>query len=146
MPKVLYTAEAHVTGGREAGRGRTTDGELDVQLRPPRGLGGDGTGTNPEQLFAVGYAACFEAAMNLAAQRLELEAGDAAIDAKVMLIPAGQGALKLGAELAVWLPSVEDPEQAVEIVRTAHAICPYSNATRENIDVAISVNGVALAT
>jgi osmotically inducible protein OsmC len=145
--KPIYTAEAHVTGGREHGRGTTADGQLDVTLRLPRELGGDGGGTNPEQLFAIGYAACFEAAMSLAAQRIKVpveQLGDAAIDAKVMLIPTGKRGLKLGAELAVELPSVEDPRQAGEIVRIAHTICPYSNATRGNVDVAITVNGVAL--
>jgi lipoyl-dependent peroxiredoxin len=147
MNKALYTAEARVTGGRQQGHGRTTDGELDVQLRPPKALGGQGGGTNPEQLFAIGYAACFEAAMSLAAQRIKLpveQLGDVAIDSKVMLIPTGERGLKLGAELAVELPSVEDPRQAGEIVRIAHTICPYSNATRRNVDVAITVNGVAL--
>jgi lipoyl-dependent peroxiredoxin len=145
--RTLYTAEAHVTGGRQHGHGRTSDGELDVQLRPPRELGGQGGGTNPEQLFAIGYAACFEAAMTIAAQRLDIaveQVGDAAIDSKVMLIPAGERALKLGVALAVALPSVEDPRQAADLVRVAHGICPYSNATRGNIDVALSVNGVAL--
>jgi lipoyl-dependent peroxiredoxin len=145
--RTLYTAEAHVIGGRQHGHGRTSDGELDVQLRPPRELGGQGGGTNPEQLFAIGYAACFEAAMTIAAQRLDIaveQVDDAAIDSKVMLIPAGERALKLGVELAVALPSVEDPRQAAELVRVTHGICPYSNATRGNIDVALSINGVAL--
>src|SRR5918995_4256772 len=141
MRKALYTAHAHVTGGRLRGHGRTTDGELDVRLRPPRELGGTGGGTNPEQLFATGYAACFEAAMMLAAQRIKVpveQLDDLAVDSKVMLIPSGERALELGAELAVELPSVRDPAQAAELVRVAHRICPYSNATRGNIDVAIS--------
>jgi lipoyl-dependent peroxiredoxin len=148
MTKPLYTAQARVTGGRQHGHGRTTDGALDVQLRPPKELGGDGGGTNPEQLFAIGYAACFEAAMLLAAQRARVpveQVADATIDTKVMLVPAGERALKLAVELAVELPAVDDHERATEIVRTAHGICPYSNATRGNIDVALSVNGVALA-
>jgi osmotically inducible protein OsmC len=144
MTKAIYTAEARVTGGRQHGHGRTADGALDVQLRPPKELGGEGGGTNPEQLFAIGYAACFEAAMLIAARRLNVPAGDAAIDSKVMLIPVEERALVLGVELAVELPSVEDPRQAAELVRAAHGMCPYSNATRGNIDVAISVNGVAL--
>jgi lipoyl-dependent peroxiredoxin len=147
MTKALYTAEARVTGGREQGHGRTSDGELDVQLRPPRHLDGEGGGTNPEQLFAVGYAACFEAAMMLGAQRIKVpvdQVADVAIDSRVMLIPTGDRALKLGVELAVELPSLEDLEQAEKVVRVAHEICPYSNATRGNIDVALSVNGVAL--
>jgi lipoyl-dependent peroxiredoxin len=144
MTKPLYTAQARVTGGRQHGHGRTTDGALDVQLRPPKELGGDGGGTNPEQLFAIGYAACFEAAMLLAAQRARIpveRVADATIDAKVMLVPAAERALKLAVELAVALPAVDDHEQAAEIVRIAHGICPYSNATRGNVDVALTVNG-----
>ena len=147
MIKPLYTAEARVTGGRQRGHGRTADGEVDLQLRFPKELGGEGGGANPEQLFAIGYAACFEAAMTVAAQRLKRpsdQLADLAIDSKVMLIPAGQGALVLGVELAVELPSVRDTGQASELVRAAHATCPYSNATSGNIDVAITVNGVML--
>jgi osmotically inducible protein OsmC len=147
MTKPLYTAQARVTGGRQHGHGRTTDGALDVRLRPPKELGGDGGGTNPEQLFAIGYAACFEAAMLLAAQRVKVpleQMSDATIDAKVMLVPAGERALKLAVALAVALPGVEDPERAAEIVRVAHGICPYSNATRGNIEVALSLNGASL--
>jgi osmotically inducible protein OsmC len=147
MTKPLYTAQARVTGGRQHGHGRTTDGALDVQLRPPTELGGDGGGTNPEQLFAIGYAACFEAAMLLAAQRAKVpveQVADATIDAKVMLVRDGERALKLAVELAVELPAVDDHEGAAEIVRIAHGICPYSNATRGNIDVALRINGVSL--
>ena len=147
MTSALYTAEARVTGGRQQGHGRTSDGQLDVQLRAPKELGGEGGGANPEQLFAIGYAACFEAAMMIAARRIRIpveQVGAAAIDSKVMLSPAGAGALKLGVELAVELPAVEDQRRAAELVRVAHEICPYSNATRGNIDVALSVNGVAL--
>ena len=147
MTKPLYTAHAHVTGGRQHGHGLTTDGALDVQLRPPKELGGDGGGTNPEQLFAIGYAACFEAAMLLAAQRARIpveRVADATIDAKVMLVRAGERALKLAVALAVELPTVDDHDRAADIVRIAHGICPYSNATRRNIDVALSINGVSL--
>jgi osmotically inducible protein OsmC len=148
MTKPLYTAHARVTGGRQHGHGRTNDGALDVQLRPPKELGGDGGGTNPEQLFAIGYAACFEAAMLLAAQRARIpveKVADATIDARVMLVPAPERALKLAAELAVELPAVDDRDQAIEIVRLAHGICPYSNATRGNVDVALTVNGTSVA-
>jgi lipoyl-dependent peroxiredoxin len=147
MTKPLYTAQARVTGGRQHGHGRTTDGALDIQLRPPKELGGDGGGTNPEQLFAIGYAACFEAAMLLAAQRAKVpveQVADATIDAKVMLVRAGERALKLAVELAVELPALDDRERAAEIVRIAHGICPYSEATRGNIAVALSINGVSL--
>jgi osmotically inducible protein OsmC len=149
MTSALYTADARVTGGRQHGHGRTSDGQLDLQLRAPKELGGEGGGANPEQLFAIGYAACFEAAMTIAARRIRIpveQVDAAAIDAKVMLIPAGDRALKLGVELAVELPAVEDPRRAAELVRVAHGICPYSNATRGNIDVALSVNGAALET
>ncbi|MCW2952727.1 MAG: peroxiredoxin, Ohr subfamily [Conexibacter sp.] len=141
MAKVLYTAEATVTGGRAEGHGRTSDGALEVDLRLPREMGGEGGGTNPEQLFAVGYAACFESALGTAARRLEAEVGDAVIDSRVTLMPNGSGGFMLGVALDVRLPSVDDPAQAVEVVATAHEVCPYSNATRGNIEVALTANG-----
>ena len=140
MAKVLYTAEAHVIGGRIAGHGRTSDGALEVDIRVPPELGGEEPGTNPEQLFAVGYAACFENALAAVARRRKLEIGDVAIDSKVMLVPAEERTFELAVELAVTLPSVEG-EDAVDLVRAAHKVCPYSNATRRNIEVALSVNG-----
>ena len=141
MTKTLYTAQATVTGGRLEGHGRTSDGNLDVQIRPPQELGGPGEGTNPEQLFAVGYAACFESALGVVARRERAEIGDASIDSRVSLVPTEDRAFKLAVELAVSLPQVEDPDQAVRIVRGAHQVCPYSNATRGNIDVSITANG-----
>ena len=143
MGKVLYTAEAHVTGGRVAGHGRTSDGVLEVDLRTPPEMGGDGDGTNPEQLFAVGYAACFEGALAAVARREKLEVGDVAIDSKVMLVAAEERTFTIAVELAVTLPSVEG-ESAVELVRAAHRVCPYSNATRGKIDVTLSANGAAV--
>ncbi len=140
MGKVLYTAEAHVTGGRIAGHGRTSDGALEVDLRTPPEMGGDGGGTNPEQLFAVGYAACFEGALAAVARREKLEVGDVEIDSKVMLVSAEERTFTIAVELAVTLPSVEG-ESAVELVRAAHRVCPYSNATRGNIEVTLSANG-----
>ncbi|WP_021593955.1 MULTISPECIES: organic hydroperoxide resistance protein [Actinomadura] len=142
MTAPLYTAEAQVTGGRN-GRGRTSDGRLDLDLRLPKELGGDGEGANPEQLFAVGYAACFGTVLAMVGQRENLKADDARIDASVSLIPAGGGRFKLGAHLRISLPSVTD-EQAVDLVKAAHQACPYSNATRGNIDVALQVNGTDL--
>ncbi|SFP75761.1 organic hydroperoxide resistance protein [Actinomadura madurae] len=142
MTAPLYTAEAQVTGGRN-GRGRTSDGRLDLDLRLPKELGGDGEGANPEQLFAVGYAACFGTVLAMVGQRENLKADDARIDASVALIPAGGGRFKLGAHLRISLPSVTD-EQAVDLVKAAHQACPYSNATRGNIDVALQVNGTDL--
>jgi Ohr subfamily peroxiredoxin len=141
--KVLYTAEATVTGGRIAGHGKTSDGALEVDIRIPSELGGPGGGTNPEQLFAVGYASCFESAMGSVARRLKLdiEADDVSIDSKVMLLPTEERRFKLGVELDVTLPSVSDPEAAKDLVAKAHKVCPYSNATRGNIDVKLTVNG-----
>jgi lipoyl-dependent peroxiredoxin len=141
MAKILYTAEATVTGGRAEGHGRTNDGMLDVQLRSPTELGGEGGGTNPEQLFAVGFAACFESAIGAVGRRERAEVGDVSIDSKVMLLPTEDRRFKLGVELDVTLPQVSDPEQAARLVEAAHQVCPYSNATRGNIDVQLSVNG-----
>jgi Ohr subfamily peroxiredoxin len=141
MAKTLYTAEAQVTGGRAQGHGRTADGELDVQLRLPKELGGDGDGTNPEELFAVGFAACFEGALGVVGRRAKTETGDVQIDSKVSLSPNGGGGFDLSVELDVTLPSVSDPGQAVELVRAAHKVCPYSNATRGNIPVLLTANG-----
>ena len=140
MAKVLYTAEAHVTGGRAAGHGRTSDGVLEVDLRTPPEMGGEGGGTNPEQLFAVGYAACFEGALAVVARRQKLEVGDVEIDSKVMLVAGEDRVFTIAAELDVTLPSVEG-EDAVELVRAAHGVCPYSNATRGNIEVKLTANG-----
>ncbi|MEO3826820.1 organic hydroperoxide resistance protein [Actinomadura sp. B10D3] len=142
MTAPIYTAEAQVTGGRN-GRGRTSDGRLDLDLRLPKELGGDGEGANPEQLFAVGYAACFGTVLAMVGQRENLKADDARIDASVSLIPAGGGRFKLGARLRISLPSVT-AEQAADLVKAAHQACPYSNATRGNIDVALQVNGIDL--
>ena len=92
MAKVIYTAEAHVTGGRLAGHGRTTDGALEVDIRIPPEMGGEGGGTNPEQLFAVGFASCFESAMSVVARREKRDADDAEIESKVNLSPPRTGA------------------------------------------------------
>jgi len=145
MTKALYTAEAHVTGGRVAGHGRTSDGALEVDLRLPTEMGGQGGGTNPEELFAVGYAACFEGALGTVARRAKQEVGDVAIDSKVSLVTTEDRAFTVAVVLDVSLPSVEDPQQAVELVRAAHQVCPYSNATRGNIDVTLTANGQAVA-
>jgi lipoyl-dependent peroxiredoxin len=141
MARLLYTAQATVTGGRANGHGRTNDGALDVQLRSPKEMGGEGGGTNPEQLFAVGYAACFESALGVVGRRERVEVGDVSIDSRVSLLPAEDRGFKLAVELDVTLPQVQDPEQATRIVAAAHRVCPYSNATRGNIDVVLTVNG-----
>ncbi|HEX2359480.1 MAG TPA: organic hydroperoxide resistance protein [Solirubrobacterales bacterium] len=146
MAKVLYTAEATVTGGRIAGHGRTTDGTLDVQLRLPPELGGEGGGTNPEQLFAVGFGSCFESAIQAVARRKKVEADDVSIDSKVSLYPTEERGFALGVELDITLPQIDDAELAAQIIEAAHKVCPYSNATRGNIEVKLSANGRALDT
>ncbi|HZI91700.1 MAG TPA: organic hydroperoxide resistance protein [Thermoleophilaceae bacterium] len=141
MAKVLYTAEAQVHGGRHKGHGKTTDGALEVDIRVPSELGGNGRGTNPEQLFAVGFASCFDSALGVMARRQRVDAGDATIDSKVSLHPTESGGFTLSVNLDVSLPSVEDTDAAVELVKAAHQVCPYSNATRGNIDVKLTANG-----
>jgi lipoyl-dependent peroxiredoxin len=141
MANVLYTAEAHVTGGRAAGHGRSSDGVLEVDLRLPSEMGGEGGGTNPEQLFAVGYAACFEGALGTVARREKVELGDVAIDSKVSLITTESRGFTIAVTLDVTLPDITDSAQAIAIVAAGHEVCPYSNATRGNIDVTLSANG-----
>jgi osmotically inducible protein OsmC len=141
MAKKLYTAEATVTGGRENGHGRTSDGKLDVHLRLPTEMGGDGAGTNPEQLFAVGYAACFEGALGAVARRERIELGDVSIDSRVSLSPNQAKGFDLSVALDVSLPQIDDAYRAAEIVAAAHLVCPYSNATRGNIEVGLTANG-----
>jgi osmotically inducible protein OsmC len=134
LDKVLYTAKAHTTGGRD-GASRTDDGRLDIKLSSP---GTPGTGTNPEQLFAAGYAACFIGAMKAVAgmQKITLPA-DLAIDSSVDLGKVGQ-AYGIAATLNVSLPGMER-DAAQKLVDAAHQVCPYSNATRGNIDVTINL-------
>jgi osmotically inducible protein OsmC len=143
MAKAIYTAEATVTGGRAEGHGASSDGALDVQLRLPKEMGGPptGGGTNPEQLFAVGFAACFEGAIGVVGRRARAEVGDVSIDSKVSLHAQPDGGFGISASLDVTLPQVTDPELAKQIVADAHKVCPYSNATRGNIEVALTANG-----
>ena len=104
-------------------------------------MGGEGGGTNPEQLFAVGYAACFEGALGVIGRREHAEVGDVSIDSRVSLLPTEERGFKLAVELDVMLPQVQDPGQATRIVAAAHQVCPYSNATRGNIEVTLTANG-----
>lgn len=137
LEKILYTAHAHTTGGRE-GHSKTDDGLLDVKLTPPKAMGGAGTATNPEQLFAAGYSACFMGAMkHVAGMKKIAVPADAAIDASVDIgpIPAGFG---IAAKLVVSLPGM-DRAVAQDLIDTAHQVCPYSNATRGNIVVDLSL-------
>lgn len=135
----LYTAHAHVTGGRD-GAAKTDDGKLDVKLAPPKELGGNGAGTNPEQLFAAGYAACFIGAMRLVAgnEKIAVPQG-LAIDADVSLGKDAQDHFRLGVVFNIALPGM-DKAAADALVAKAHEVCPYSRATRGNIDVAFHVN------
>ncbi|MBC5763252.1 organic hydroperoxide resistance protein [Ramlibacter albus] len=134
LEKVLYTARAHTTGGRD-GASRTDDGKLDVKLSPPAQ---GGTGTNPEQLFAAGYSACFIGAIKAVAGKMKLTVpADVAIDAEVDLGPI-PNAYGIAARLKVSLPGM-DRETAQKLVEAAHQVCPYSNATRGNIDVQITL-------
>jgi osmotically inducible protein OsmC len=142
MAKVIYTAEAHVTGGREHGHGRTSDGVLDVQLRAPTDESEQGT--NPEQLFAVGFAACFEGALGVIGRREKVDLGDVAIDSSVSLVTTEDRGYTVAVGLDVTLGGVEDAEQAKRIVAGAHEVCPYSNATRGNVDVTLTANGQAV--
>jgi osmotically inducible protein OsmC len=135
LEKVIYTAKAHTTGGRDNGASRTSDGRLDVKLSVP---GGPGTGTNPEQLFAVGWSACFLSAIRIMAFRRGVELpADITIDAEVDLGLA-HGVHGLAARLNVSLPGIEH-ETAQALIEGAHHICPYSLATQGNIEVAINV-------
>ena len=137
LDKVLYTARAHTTGGRE-GNSRTDDGLLDVKLSPPKAMGGAGTATNPEQLFAAGYSACFMGALkHVAGMKKVTMPADASVDAEVDIGPIAQG-FGLAVRLAVQLPGV-DRAVAQDLVDTAHQVCPYSNATRGNINVTITL-------
>jgi lipoyl-dependent peroxiredoxin len=144
MAKVLYTARAHVTGGREQGHGVTDDGALDVQLRTPTEMGGAGGGTNPEQLFAVGYAACFEGALGVVGRREKVDLGEVSIESEVGLITTENRGFNVAVGLNVSLPGVTDAERAVAIVAAAHEVCPYSNATRGNVEVTLTANGKAV--
>jgi Ohr subfamily peroxiredoxin len=133
--KVLYTAKTHTTGGRANGVARSSDGRLDIRLSTP---GGPGAGTNPEQLFAAGWSACFEGALGLVAGMAKVKLPEeTAIDAEVDLMQ-GDGGYSLRARLNVSLPGL-DHALAQELVEKAHQTCPYSKAIRGNVDVVINV-------
>lgn len=138
IDKVLYQATATATGGRD-GRAISSDNVLDVQLATPKELGGaGGTGTNPEQLFAAGYSACFLGALKLVAGKSKVSLpADASVQGLVGIGPLGQG-FGLQVTLNVTLPGL-DEAQAKQLVDTAHQVCPYSNATRNNVDVTLAV-------
>ena len=136
---VKYRAEASATGGRD-GRARTADGSLDVRLTTPRELGGaGGEGNNPEQLFAMGYSACFIGAMKFVAAQQKLQVpADTEVTATVGIGPRAAGGFGLDIDLKVSLPGMERA-QAEALVEKAHQVCPYSNATRGNVDVRLTL-------
>ena len=137
LEKRLYTATATATGGRE-GKVKSDDGALEVSLAVPKGLGGPGgAGTNPEQLFAAGYAACFGSAVAHVARTKKITTGPVHITASVHIGPVG-AAFGLAVDLTASLPELPR-EQAQALVDAAHQVCPYSNATRNNIDVTVSL-------
>ncbi|WP_285727370.1 organic hydroperoxide resistance protein [Psychromicrobium xiongbiense] len=135
---ILYTAEALATGDGRNGRSRTSDGRIDVQLATPVEMGGSGDGTNPEQLFAAGYAACFHSALRVVARRQKADLSGSEVQARVGIGPNGQGGYGLAVALEVTLPEL-DRATALALTEAAHQVCPYSNATRGNIEVALSV-------
>jgi lipoyl-dependent peroxiredoxin len=135
---VLYTAVAHATGDGRNGHARTDDGVVDVDLRIPKELGGPGGATNPEQLFAAGYAACFHSALKVVAQRSDQSVEGSEVSASVGIGANPDGGFGLAVELDVHVPEL-DEAAAQQLVEQAHQVCPYSNATRGNIDVVLRV-------
>ncbi|WP_328747896.1 organic hydroperoxide resistance protein [Streptomyces sp. NBC_00285] len=133
----LYTAVATATHGRD-GRAVSNDGKIDLKLAPPVELGGNGEGTNPEQLFAAGYAACFGSALGLVGRQAKVDVSDAAVTAEVGIGKQGEG-FGLKVTLRVELPDTVDTETGRKLVESAHQVCPYSNATRGNIEVELVV-------
>ncbi|MCW2859621.1 MAG: Ohr subfamily peroxiredoxin [Actinoallomurus sp.] len=133
----MYTAVATASG--RDGRAVTSDKKLDVTLARPKEMGGDGAGTNPEQLFAAGYAACFASALNMIAGKKKVDLADAAVTAEVGISPNGAGGFGLSVTLRVELPDDVPAETGRELLEAAHQVCPYSNATRGNIPVELVV-------
>ena len=141
LSKVLYTATATAEGGRD-GHTATDDGRLDVKLSTPPELGGpaEGVGTNPEQLFAAGYASCFHSALKLVAARMKLDSTDSTVTAKVGIgAIEGSPGFGLVVELAIALPNLDNRDEAQQVVDRAHKVCPYSNAINGNVDVTLTL-------
>jgi lipoyl-dependent peroxiredoxin len=134
--KPLYTARATATGGR-AGHAVSDDGVLDVDLKPPTEMGGPGGATNPEQLFAAGYAACFQSALAVVGRRQDVDTSGSTVEADVTIGTIPGGGYGLAVELRVSIPGT-DAETTRALAEAAHQVCPYSNATRGNIDVTVS--------
>jgi osmotically inducible protein OsmC len=137
--EALYTAEALSTGAGRDGRVATSDGSFALDLAIPKEMGGSGAGTNPEQLFAAGYAACFHSALQGVARSQKVKITDSSVGGRVQIGPNGEGGYQLAVMLEVVIPGVEH-DQAQALADAAHQVCPYSNATRGNIDVTITVS------
>lgn len=135
---ILYTATALATGDGRNGRVESSDGILTADVRTPREMGGAGGATNPEQLFAAGYAACFHSALRVVAQRSGADVTDSEVVADVSIGPDGDGGFGLAVGLEVTLPHVQRAD-AEQLVAQAHQVCPYSNATRGNIEVTLTI-------
>ncbi len=135
---ILYTATAHATGDGRNGHARSDDGFIDLDLRIPTEMGGQGGATNPEELFAAGYAACFHSALKLVAGQKKLDVTGTEVSASIGIGPNGSGGFGLTAALVIYAPAL-DHATAEELTAAAHEVCPYSNATRGNIEVSLSV-------
>lgn len=137
--KTLYTAESLSTGSGRDGHVRTVEGAVDLDMATPTAMGGSGQGANPEQLFAAGYAACFHSALTLVAGKSKADVTDSTVGARVHIGPDDKGGFQLAVELEVVIPNLPH-DQAQELADTAHQVCPYSNATRGNIEVTVTVS------
>jgi Ohr subfamily peroxiredoxin len=135
---VIYTTTANATGDGRNGHSETEDGSVAFDMRVPQEMGGPGGGANPEQLFAVGYAACFHSALKLVAGADKVDVGDSAVSATVGIGPTSDGGFGLDVALDVSIPNLS-PGEALALAQRAHEVCPYSNATRNNIDVRLNV-------
>lgn len=134
----LYTAEALSTGAGRNGHVRTTSGTVNLGLAIPKEMGGSGNGANPEELFAAGYAACFHSALQMVARTQKVALSDSSVGARVHVLPNEQGGFVLAVHLEVVIPEIPR-DQAQSLADAAHQVCPYSNATRGNIEVTITV-------
>ncbi len=137
LTKRIYTATATATGGRE-GHATSSDKIIDLDLQPPTEMGGPGGATNPEQLFAAGYAACFQGALGVVGRREKVDTSQSTVEADVTIGSVSGGGFGLAVALKVTIPGV-DEAKARELTEAAHQVCPYSNATRGNIEVTIEV-------
>lgn len=136
--EAIYTAESTATGGGRDGHVKSSDGRLDLQTRPPKEMGGSGDGTNPEQLFSAGYAACFLGALRLVAGKARVKLPDATdVTVKIGIGRTGEGGFGLTGDIVVSLPGLQQKD-ADDLVQQAHQVCPYSNATRGNVDVGVA--------